>query len=673
MELFDSARVDELRKLINYHNDVYYNQGKQEISDREFDKLLEELIELERENPNLITPDSPTQKVGGKPIDGFVTVKHRKPMLSIDNSYNPNELKDFDKRVRKALPGEKVRYVVELKIDGVAISITYENGQFAMGLTRGNGVQGDDVSHNLKTIREIPRKLKTSKTPTLFEARGEVYMTRAELVRINKGREKRGEQPYANPRNLTAGTLKLLDPKICAERKLQLFSYALGALEGIEVKTHSDSLKILKEFGLPVNPNVEAFDDIDGVIDYCLSWADKRADLPYETDGMVVKVDSLDQQERLGATSKAPRWVVAYKFAAEQGITKLTSIIVEIGKHGTLTPVANLEPVQLAGTTVKRASLHNADFIKSKDIRVGDTVVVEKAGEIIPYIVRSEADARTGKEKKFQFPKTCPSCGSPVERDAKGAFYRCTAGAKCGDRRKRLIRSYAAKGAMDIEGLGEKMVDVLVDANLISSIPDLYTLKLESLTKLERMGKKSAQNLLDGIESSKSRGLAKVLAGLAIEHVGSSVAELLATEFGSMDALQKASAEKLVKISGVGEVMAQDIVKYFADQAHQQVIEKLKAAGVKLTQVSKPSPAQSGGVDLSGKSFVVTGTLENYSRDGIETKIKELGGKTSGSVSSKTDYLVAGENAGSKLAKAQSLGVTVLSETEFEKLITPKK
>lgn len=669
--LFDDnpveKRIEELREQIRYHDHKYYVEAAPVISDREYDKLYQELKDLEEKHPELVTPDSPTQRVGGEPITTFKTVKHRVPMLSIDNTYNADDLRDFDKRIRKLLPGEKITYVVELKIDGVAMSLVYENGHFAQGVTRGDGVQGDDVTHNLRTIPEVPLKLHAKKPPALFEARGEVYMTRAELARINKEQEAKGKALYANPRNLSAGTLKQKDPKECAKRKLQLFTYALGARDGVEVKTHLQALHLLKEFSFPVNPNIESFDSIDDVLAYCESWADKRNELAYETDGMVIKVNDFDQQQRLGYTSKAPRWIVAYKFAAEQKLTKLLDIVVEVGKQGTLTPVAHLDPVHLAGTTVSRASLHNEDFINSKDIRIGDMVVVEKAGEIIPYVVRSEPDARTGKEKKFHFPKKCPNCDGPVEKE--GAFYRCTNGSKCVGILKQLIESFAGRKVMDIEGLGEKVVNQIVDAGLVGALPDLYRLTLDELVQLERMGKKSAENLLNGIEASKERGLARVIAGLGIPNVGVTVAELLAGEFGNVDDLMNASAERLEQIEGVGPIMAKHIHDYFQSEHGRKTVEELKSLGVKMTQEAKPSPAQKGLKDLSGKTFVVTGTLANYSREDIQQLIKELGGKASGSVSKKTDYVVAGESAGSKLDKAKALGVPVISEKEFDKMI----
>ncbi len=667
--LFDQQRIEELREQINYHNYKYYVETSPEISDREFDKLLQELIDLEKEHPELITPDSPSQRVGGQPIEGFRTVKHRLPMLSIDNSYDQKSLRDFDKRIRKLIPKEDFTYVVELKIDGVAISLTYEDGTFTVGVTRGDGIQGDDVTHSLKTIGGIPLRLRTKKPPKLFEARGEVYMTRAELVRINKEQEKKGLKAFANPRNLTAGTLKSLDPKIAANRGLRIFAYSIGAVEGIEIKTHSEALKRLREFGFATNPHTQSFDSIDEVLKYCDSWEHRRNELPYETDGLVVKVNDFSQQQRLGTTAKSPRYVIAYKFAAEQKITKLLRIDVDVGKQGTLTPVATLEPVQLAGTTVNRASLHNADFIKSKDIRVGDMVVVEKAGEIIPYIVRSEQAVRTGKEKEWSMPTECPSCGGPVVRDEGGAFYRCKRGPKCPGVLKKQIRSFATRNAMDIEGLGEKIIVQFVDKGLVQSIPDLYRLDQESLVSLERMGKKSAQNILDQLEASKQRGLPRVLAGMAIEHVGVSVAELLAQEFGDIEKLQAATPEELAAINGIGEVMAKDIHNYFQSDLGKTTVAELQELGLKLTEDKKPSPAQLGGADLSGQTFVVTGTLNKYSRDEIEGLIKNLGGKATSSVSKKTNFLIAGENAGSKLSKAQELGVKVISEDEFEKMI----
>ncbi len=662
-------RIDDLRRQINQHNYKYYVEAKPDISDRDFDKLLEELNQLEEQHPELVTPDSPTQRVGGQPVEGFRTVRHREPMLSIDNTYSSEELREFDRRVKKLLGGATVTYVVELKIDGVAISLTYEDGLFTVGATRGDGEQGDDVTHNLKTIRELPLRLDTDEPPPLVEARGEVYMNRDDLAKLNRERIAQDLEPFANPRNSTAGSLKLLDPRLCAKRHLRLFTYSVGGCDWPELTTHRRGLQLLRAFGFPVNQHIALFDSIDKVIDYCHSWAEKRHALPYDTDGMVIKINDYEQRRRLGSTSKAPRWVVAFKFAAEQGLTKLLSIELQVGKLGTLTPVAHLEPVKLAGTTVKRASLHNADYITSKDIRIGDMVVVEKAGEIIPYVVRSEAGARTGSEKVFHWPSDCPKCGSPVVRDKKGAFYRCTGGKKCLGQVKKMLRFYAGRGAMDIEGLGIEIINQLVDTGLVRSIPDLYRLKKEDVFELERMGEKSAQNLVDGIEASKERGLSRVLAGLAIQHVGVNVAELLAQEFGAVDQLLSASAERLGQIEGIGPVLAQSIHEYFQSDSGRQTIEDLRELGVKLKEKARPKPAGLASADLSGKTFVVTGTLQKYSREEIESLIKQLGGKATGSVSKNTDYLVAGDKAGSKLDKAKQLGVAVLTEKEFEKMI----
>lgn len=657
-------RASWLCEEIEKHNRLYYQEAKPEISDKEYDKLLKELVDLEKKHPELANANSPTQRVGGSPIDGFVTVKHRLPMLSIDNTYSPSELKEFDKRVCKGLGKEKPSYMVELKIDGVAISLVYENGLLTTGVTRGDGEKGDDVTQNLKTVGGVPLKLNTKKPPALLEVRGEVYMARASFARLNEQRVKDGLEKFANPRNSTAGSLKLLDPKLCAARKLSLFAYAIGAMEGIGVKSQTETLKLLHDFGFPVNPHATKFDSIEEVIAYCESWNDKRHDLPYDTDGMVIKVNDLAQREKLGITTKSPRWVVAYKFAAEQALTRLLNITLQVGRQGTLTPVAHLDPVQLAGTTVARASLHNDDYLKTKDIRVGDMVVVEKAGEIIPYIVRSEPSLRTGKEKPFVFPKVCPVCGADVVKDTKGAFYRCT-GTDCVAQLKRRIRSYAARNAMDIENLGEEIVEQLVDTGLVKSIPDVYKLGLNQLANLERMGEQSSRNLLDGIAASKSRGLARLLTGLGLRHVGENVADVLARKFGSMDAFAKATEDELAAIEGIGPERASSIRSWFANKINQELIESLKKAGI---QMDESTPTVSPSSALAGKSIVVTGTLVKYGREEIERRLRDLGAKASGSVSKKTDYLLAGDKAGSKLEKARELGVRIITEEEFEKL-----
>jgi DNA ligase (NAD+) len=658
-------RINKLRQQIQHHNYLYYVLDKPEISDRDFDRLLEELKAFEAGHPELITPDSPTQRVGGEPIEGFRTVRHRTPMLSIDNTYNAEELREFDTRVRRLIRDQPIRYVVELKIDGVAVSLTYRDGKLDVGATRGNGEEGDDITHNIRTIHAIPLVLGDDRFEDI-EVRGEVYMNRAELKRINAQRAEQGLEPFANPRNSAAGSLKLLDPKQCAARRLRFFAYSLEPAEDLGIAVHEEALGTLRKLGFPVNPHIEAFDRIDEVLAYCESWSEKRHDLPYETDGMVIKVNELDQRGRLGSTSKAPRWVVAYKFAAEQALTRIRAIEVNIGKSGQVTPVALLEPVQLAGTTVSRASLHNADEMERKDIRVGDHVVVEKAGEIIPYVIRSEPSMRDGTEKRFQFPSQCPVCGAAVERDPGGVYYRCT-GVNCPAQLKERLRFYASRNAMDIEGLGWALVEQLVDSGLVKSIPQAYDLTLEQLVELERMGKKSAENLLKGIQASKDRGLAGVLTGLAIRHVGEHVAELLARHFGDVGKLQEASLEELSRIEGIGPVLAESVFKFFHTPDGRQVIKELEARGVKLREAERPK--RQGGADLTGKAFVVTGTLEGYSREEIEELIRDLGGKTTGSVSKKTSFVVAGEKAGSKLDKARELGVPVLTEGEFNTMI----
>lgn len=657
-------RASWLCEEIEKHNRLYYQEAKPEISDKEYDKLLKELVDLEKKYPKLANANSPTQRVGGAPIDGFVTLKHRLPMLSIDNTYSPSELKEFDKKVCKALGKEKPSYIVELKIDGVAISLIYENGILTAGVTRGDGEKGDDVTHNLKTVGGVPLKLNTKKPPALLEVRGEVYMARANFARINEQRVKEGLDKFANPRNSAAGSLKLLDPKLCAARKLSLFAYAIGAMEGITVQSQSETLKLLHDFGFPVNSNATKFNSIDEVIAHCDSWNEKRHDLPYDTDGMVIKVNDLSQREKLGMTTKSPRWVVAYKFAAEQALTRLLKIELQIGKQGTLTPVAHLEPVHLAGSTVARASLHNEDYLKTKDIRVGDMVVVEKAGEIIPYIVRSEPSLRTGKEKPFVFPKVCPVCGADVVKDAKSAFYRCT-GTDCVAQLKRKVRSYAARSAMDIENLGEEIIEQLVDTGLVKTLADIYKLGLNQLANLERMGEQSSRNLLDGIAASKSRGLARLLTGLGLKHVGENVADVLARKFISMKIFSDASEEALAAVEGIGPERAASIRSWFANKTNQELIENLQKAGIKMDESVSTVAASSA---LAGKSIVVTGTLVKYGREEIERRLRDLGAKASGSISKKTDFLLAGEKAGSKLEKARELGVRIITEEEFEKL-----
>lgn len=662
-------RAAELREQIHHHNHLYYVEAAPVVSDREFDRLLQELIDLEKQHPELRTPDSPTQRVGGKPIDGFAKVPHKAVMLSIDNSYSADDLRKFDADVRKGAGSGEVAYTVELKIDGVSISLVYENGVLKTAATRGDGDTGDDVTNNIRTVGGVPLKLTGKDVPPLVEVRGEIYMTRAELVRINAERVKAGEAAYANTRNLTAGTLKQLDPKLVARRKLSLFAYAVGAMEGSAVDTQDGLLKALKAWGFPVNPHFTLCDTMDEVIAVCDEWDEKRHDLPYETDGMVVKVNSFAQRARLGATAKVPRWAKAYKFEAEQGITRLNSVEFSIGKFGELTPVAELEAVQLAGTTVRRASMHNASWVEKMDVRIGDTVVIEKKGEIIPQVVQVIKDTRTGKEKAVQWPDACPVCGGPVvkEESATSYGYNCDNTGVCPAQLAKRIEGYARRDRMDIDTLGEEVAVQLVETELVKSVADLYKLTEKQLLALEGFKAKKAQNLLNGIEASKGRGLARLLSALTIYMVGESMADALAEEFPTIDLILAASKEQLAKVKGFGPKRAGFVYDYFHSPAGEALVTELRAAGVKLTHDKRAVPA--GGLPLTGKTVVVTGTLTKYDRSGIEALIKEMGGTATGSVSKKTDYLVAGEKAGSKLTKAQELGVQVLTEEQFEKLV----
>lgn len=661
-------RAADLRKQINRHNHLYYVDAAPEISDREFDRLLAELQKIEAAHPDLVTPDSPTQRVGGEPIAGFVQVAHRVPMLSIDNSYDAADLRKFDGDVRKTVGS--ATYTVELKIDGVSISLVYENGLLSTGVTRGKGDIGDDVTHNVRTIGSIPLRLETSSPPKLLEVRGEIYMTRAELVRINREQVAAGESPYKNTRNFTAGTLKLLDPKLAAKRKLNLFAYGVGAMDGVHISTQTQLLEELKAYGFPVNPHTKHCQSIDEVIDYCNEWDEKRHDLPYDTDGMVVKVNDFAQRARLGATAKVPRWVKAYKFEAEQGITKLGAVEFSIGKFGELTPVALLDPpVELAGTTVSRASMHNASWVAEKDVRIGDTVVVEKKGEIIPQVVGVENDIRTGKEQVIAWPTACPKCGGPVvkEQTANSYGYICENTALCPAQLAKRLEGYARRTRMDIDGLGEEVAIQLVDSGLVRSVTDVYRLTKPQLLTLDKFGDQRAQNLLDGIERSKQRGLAKLYAALSIYMVGESMADALAEAYPTIDDLLAAKQDEIAKVKGFGPKRAKFVHDFFHSPTGEKLVTELRELGVKLTQDRKAAPT--GGLPLAGKTLVVTGTLSRYGRDEIEELIKNLGGKATGSVSRKTDYLVAGEKAGSKLDKAKELGVPVLTEDDFDKLI----
>lgn len=659
--------IDRLRAEINRHNRLYYVDAAPEISDREFDRLLKKLEELEAEHPELITPDSPTQRVGGEPIEEFETVAHAVPMLSIENTYSYDEVREWDARVRRGLtPGETVRYVVELKVDGVAVSLRYDHGKFLQGATRGDAYHGDDITSNLRTLRGIPLTL-TGDVPAVLEVRGEVYMENAELVRLNELRKEAGETPFANPRNSTAGSLKMLDPRIVAQRRLQFVAHGLGETKGVVATSYEEILGDLKKWGLPIGPHTKSYDSIDDVIAHAERWATKRNSLAYQTDGLVIKVDDLGQRSRLGYRSKSPRWVIAYKYEAEQAVTKILNIGVQVGKTGKLTPVADLSPVLLAGTTVKRATLHNADEIARKDIRVGDTVVIEKAGEIIPQVVRVETDARDGSEVPFVFPTTCPNCHARVVREEGEVDYRCSnPPSACSKQLQGRLRNFARRDAMDIEGLGDKLIDQLVRTGLVRSLADLYRLDESTLADLERMGTKSAQNLIAGLEASKQRPLDRFLTGLTIRHVGTRVGEVLAERFRSLEALREAPLAELEATPEIGPVVAASVYDFFHDPDNVLLIDDLIAVGIK--PAPPPRVERKGDLPFAGKTFVITGTLPKRTRPEAEALIKLHGGKVTGSVSKSTSYVLAGADPGSKLDKARQLNIEIIDEEGLEKL-----
>jgi len=661
-------RVEELRGQIHYHDYKYYVENNPEISDYEYDQLMRELKELEEKYPSLRSPTSPTQRVGGEPVEGFPTVEHRLLMLSLDNTYSEEEVREFEARLHRELPGEDFEYVVELKIDGVSISLIYEDGEFARGSTRGDGRRGDEITSNLKTIRAIPLKLR-KRVPGRLEVRGEVYMTVSGFRRVNKEREEAGETLFANPRNAAAGSLKLLDPKITSQRPLDSFIYSLTESTSVRIPpTHFESLGLLKEWGFKVNPYIKLCRNIQEVIDWCNVWERRRESLDYEVDGMVIKVNSIPQQMRLGFTSKSPRWAIAYKFPAKQATTKIRDIIVQVGRTGALTPVAILEPTPLAGTTISRATLHNEDEIRRKDVRIGDTVILEKGGDVIPQVVKVVEGKRTGKERKFSIPRRCPVCGAEVVRLEDEAVARCI-GSSCPAQLKERIAHYAQRTAMDIEGLGDKLINQLVDKGLVRDVADLYKLDLDTLSSLERMGKKSAQNLLSQIERSRTQPLSRLIFALGIRYVGARGARILSEHFSSMDELFRATQEELEAIPEIGPRTAQSIVLFFREKKNRKLLEKLRKLGV---QMGKVEERKEGG-PLAGKKFVFTGGLEHYSRDEARELVESLGARAVSSVSKKVDYVVAGKDPGSKYEKAKALGVRILNEEEFRELIERMK
>ncbi|MFH1752785.1 MAG: NAD-dependent DNA ligase LigA [Candidatus Omnitrophota bacterium] len=658
--------IEKLKAEIEGHDRLYYIEDRPKISDQEYDLLARKLKDLEAQHPDLVTPDSPTQRVGGRPIKGFKTVKHIVPMLSMDNTYSADELREFDKRVRKNLPGQKVEYTVELKIDGASVSLLYKERALEIGATRGDGVNGDDVTRNIKTIKSVPLRIRYDggAVPGRIEVRGEIFIGYKAFDILNKEAKENGLEPFANPRNAAAGSLKLLDPNIVAKRRLDIFVYGAGHIEGAELNTQSETLSFLKESGFKVNPHRSKFGDIEDVIRYCDKWEKKRGELDYHIDGMVIKIDSFKQQKALGVTTKSPRWLISYKFPAERVSTKLLDISVQVGRTGALTPVAILEPVHASGTMVSRSTLHNFDEIKRLDVRIGDTVIIEKSGEIIPKVIKVLKEKRTGREKSFKVPTRCPICSSQAVKDKGEVALRCE-NVSCPALVKTSVLHFASRNAMDIEGLGEAIVNQLVDKKMIKDYGDVYYLSAEDLEGLERMAKKSAQNLIDGIEKSKKNSLSRFIFALGIRHVGVHAAWVLSQRLGSIDSIAGQPVEELTSIHEIGDVMAASIYNFFRENANKAVLDKLRDAGVNMKEADRKVKSS----NLEGKTIVVTGTLSGYTRDEIELIIRQMGGNASSAVSKKTDFLLAGDSAGSKLDKAKRLGVKVITEDEFRKMI----
>lgn len=658
-------RAEELHELLHEHNYRYHVLDDPVISDAEYDQLMQELIRLEQEFPELITPDSPTQRVGGEPLPFFEKVEHLSPMLSLGNAFNEEELREFDERVRKAAKGKPVQYVCELKIDGLAVSLRYEEGRFVLGATRGDGTTGEDITQNLKTIRSLPLRLKK---PVTLEVRGEAFLPKKEFERLNAEREKKGEPLLANPRNAGAGSLRQLDPKLAAERALDIFLYGIGDVEGERFHTHTEALNYLARLGLKVNPERRTVNSMEEALDFIHYWREHRTELGYEIDGIVIKVDDLALREEMGTTAKSPRWAVAYKFPAEEAVTILKEIELNVGRTGVVTPTAILEPVTLAGTTVQRATLHNEDFIREKGIMLGDRVVVKKAGDIIPEVVAVLPHQRTGAERPFEMPTECPECHSHLVRLEGEVALRCI-NPQCPAQTREGIIHFVSRGAMNIEGLGEKVVTQLFEQGLVRGIADLYYLNKEDLLALERMGEKSVNNLLQAIEASKDNSVERLIFGMGIRFVGAKGAKILAQHFKHMDAILEATEEELVAIDEIGPKMAASIVTYMEKPEVRETLERLKAAGVNMAyKGASPQAAEAAAGEenpFKGKTIVITGTLERMSRSEATQLLESLGAQVTGSVSKKTDLLIAGEKAGSKLDKAQKLGISVWDEGTF--------
>ena len=658
-------RVKHLREELNHHSYLYYVAAKPTISDQEFDRLMRELIDLETAHPELLTPDSPSQRVGGEPIEGFKTVEHAVPMMSIDNTYDEAEVRAFDERVHKALPGHSVSYVLEPKVDGVASSLRYEKGVLMLAATRGDGRRGDDITANARTIRSLPLRLHgDGDVPKVLEVRGEIYMPNAEFQRINLAREAAGEETYKNPRNLTTGALKQLDPKITAERKLRFVAHGLGQVEPLPTDSYWEWTQLLKRWQLPVGEHVSRAANVGEVIAAIEAFQKVRGKLAYQTDGVVIKIDSFAQRAQLGARNKSPRWVIAYKYPGEQMQTMLKDVEWQVGKFGTLTPVARLEPVFIGGTTVRNATLHNIDQIRQLDLHLGDTIVLERAGEVIPYVVQALPEKRPKGARPVEAPRKCPCCESKVEREEDKVALYCV-NPECPAQFREKLKWFCGRGQMDVDHVGEKLIDQLVDKGLVKTFADLYRLTMPQLLELERMGDKSAENIVQSIQASRSRGLDRLLSAIGIRHVGNRVAQVLAKHFGSLDALIKASTEQLSEVNEIGPVIADSVHDFFHNNAGKAVVAELKAVGIDprigIDQTTPPA----ADLPLAGQTVVVTGSLEKFKRQEIEELIAKLGGRASGSVSRKTSFVVAGADAGSKLDKAKELGVAVLTEAEF--------
>jgi DNA ligase (NAD+) len=654
-------RIDELIDLINHHNHKYYIEDSPEISDYEYDKLIKELIELEEENPQYKREDSPSQRVGGKPLSKFDQVVHKMPMLSLSNAYSENDLREFDRKTRE-ISNINIDYVVEFKIDGLSVGLTYKDGKFVQGATRGDGVLGEDVTQNLKTIKTIPLKLIEKDT---LGVRGEVYIPKKEFEKLNEKQEEQGLSLFANPRNAAAGSLRQLDSKITSQRPLNIFIFNLEYIDNKEFKTHSESLEYLTNLGFTVSPNYEVCKSIDEVIDYIKYWTDNRQNLKFDIDGMVIKVNNLSQREEMGYTAKSPRWAIAYKFPAERKETKVKDIIVEVGRTGTITPTAILEPVRLAGSTVSRATLHNSDYVREKDIKVGDTVIVQKAGDIIPQVVEVVFEKRTGDESEFKMPEVCPVCGEPTMRVEGEAAFKCI-NMLCPAQIRRGIIHFVSRDAMNIEGLGESIVSLLLNQNIIKDVSDLYYIKKDQLINLERMGDKSAQNLINSIEKSKNNDLSRLIHGLGIKFIGSKGAKILANHFKDIDNISKANIDDLINLDEFGKTMAESVVEFFKEEKNLNIIKKLKDVGVntKSLKVEENDLVKV----FEGMKIVITGTLPTLKRNDAKDIIEKLGAKATSSVSKSTTFVLAGEEAGSKLEKANDLGIKVIDEDKFIEL-----